>query len=597
MPRDITVTFADGTSHVYKSAPDDVTPDQVEARAAKEFGKRVAALDGGRGGAAPARPVQERTLGQSIKQGLGNVAAGAIRGAGSIGATLLYPIDKAQDIYYGDRGPKITGLVTGQQPISRNEERRRGMDEGLQTMGAEPDSFVYQAGKIAGEIAGTAGAGGALANTLGRSAVIATKAPNALQAIRTAGMSAGSAKGAANPILRAAGGAVTGGVSAGMVEPNQAGLGAVVGGVLPGAIKVAGVSGNAIGRLLRGPEQAADVAQAVRAARAAGYVIPPTQAKPTLGNRLLEGFSGKITTAQNASAKNQAVTNAKASSALGLPTDTKITPDVLKSIRDQAGQAYEAIGSTGAVQPGKAYVDALDKIAAPFVKTAQSFPNAKPSPVLELVDSLKSPAFDAAAAVEKIKQLRSAADDAFRSGSPGATDLARASRSAATAIEDALESHLTAVGAPELLQKFRDGRQLIAKTYSVEKALNPATGSIDARKLAAQLQKGKPLSGELKEAAEFAGRFPKASQTVEQMGSLPQTSPLDWAAAGTISAATSNPLMLASAMARPGARALALSPVVQNRLVQSRGNSLSRLADPAYAQLFYRAAPVTLAGQ
>ena len=56
MPRDITVTFDDGTSHIYRGAPDDVTPDAVQARAAKEFGKTVKSLDGGRQ-AAPAAPV------------------------------------------------------------------------------------------------------------------------------------------------------------------------------------------------------------------------------------------------------------------------------------------------------------------------------------------------------------------------------------------------------------------------------------------------------------------------------------------------------------------------------------------------------------
>lgn len=48
MPRNITVTFQDGTSHVYQNAPDDVTPEQVTERAQQEFGQPVTALDGGR---------------------------------------------------------------------------------------------------------------------------------------------------------------------------------------------------------------------------------------------------------------------------------------------------------------------------------------------------------------------------------------------------------------------------------------------------------------------------------------------------------------------------------------------------------------------
>lgn len=47
MPRNITVTFDDGTSHVYQNAPDNITPADVQARAQKDFGKSVTALDGG----------------------------------------------------------------------------------------------------------------------------------------------------------------------------------------------------------------------------------------------------------------------------------------------------------------------------------------------------------------------------------------------------------------------------------------------------------------------------------------------------------------------------------------------------------------------
>lgn len=521
----------------------------------------------------------EQSLAKRAKQQAGNLAAGLVRGAGSIGATLLAPIDVASDLIDGK------GLT-----LESNRQRRQAMDDALGNLGAETDSLAYKGGKLAGEIAGTAGAGGAVANTLARVPGVATAAPNLLTAIRTAGMSGG------NALTRAAGGAITGGVSAGLVNPEEAGTGAAVGGALPGVMQVAGKAGSAIGSTIRGPAQPADLTQAVTAARSSGYVIPPTQAKPTFGNRLLEGFSGKLTTAQNASAANQGVTNAKAATALGLAPDTKLTPDVLTNVRNVAGQAYDAIGAAGTIAPGQAYTKALDDIAAPYLKAAQGFPNAKPSPVLDLVESLKSPSFDAGSAVAKIKELRAAADDAFRTGN---TDIARASKSAAKALEDAIEDHLSQSGATGLLQQFRDARQLIAKTYSVEKALNPASGNVDARKLAAQLAKGKPLSGEMKEAAEFAARFPKAAQSIEGMGSLPQTSPLDWALGAGMSASTANPLMLASVMARPAARKLALSPVVQDRLIASQGSNplVQLLGDPRAAQLGYRAAPVLVADQ
>ena len=64
MPRRITVTFNDGSQHIYENAPDDVTPQQVVDRATKEFRKPVKALDGGRG-------VIERTA-----RAVGGIASG-----------------------------------------------------------------------------------------------------------------------------------------------------------------------------------------------------------------------------------------------------------------------------------------------------------------------------------------------------------------------------------------------------------------------------------------------------------------------------------------------------------------------------------------
>ena len=503
-----------------------------------------------------------------IAQGAGNLAAGALRGAGSIGATLLWPVDKLMG--------------------TSNAERRQKMDQALAGMGAETDSWMYQGGKLAGEIAGTAGAGGAAANVVGRglqfAPALATKAAPMLQAMRTAGMSApGAGIG-----TRMAGGAISGGLSAGMVNPEDAGAGALIGGALPGATKLAGMAGQKVGSVLRGPAQTPEIAAAVKAAQEAGYVIPPTQANASLRNRLLEGMSGKITTAQNASARNQGVTNKLAAEALGLPGDTKLTADVLQTVRQQAGQAYQAVGSTGMVKPSASYMKALDDIAEPFKIAQQGFPGAKPSPVLDLVESLRSPEFDAAAAVSKIRELRSAADDAFRAGS---SDVGRAAKKAAGALEDALEEHLQGIGSPEMLDAFRGARTRIAKTYTVEKALNQASGTVDARKLASQLQKGKPLSGELRQAAQFAATFPKASQAVEGMGSLPQTSPLDWGAAAMLAGLTTNPLGLLAAGARPAARAMTLSPMVQRGLLQTP-RAASLLDDPRLLQAGYRAAPL-----
>jgi hypothetical protein len=366
----------------------------------------------------------------------------------------------------------------------------------------------------------------------------------------------GAALGATSGLITPINTGATGGEMYSDVGQNVA-IGTALGGAVPAVASIPS--------LLRGQGPSPQMVQSIQQARNLGYVIPPTQANPSMLNRVMEGVAGKISTAQNASARNQQITNRLAAKSLGLAEDTAITPQVLADLRTTAGNAYTNLGLAGQVITDKSYINALDDIAKPFVVAAKGFPDAPPSPVLNLVQSLKSPSFDATAAIEKVKQLRTAADDAFRSGN---TDIARASKSAATAIENALEGHLSKTGQGDLLAKFRDARQLIAKTYSVEKAANPATGTIDAKKLAAQLQRGKPLSAELKDIAQFSQSFPKASQTPETMGSLTQLNPLDYFA-GLVGGVSTGGPGAAAILARPAMRAAALSSPVQNRLIPS----------------------------
>jgi len=339
-------------------------------------------------------------------------------------------------------------------------------------------------------------------------------------------------------------------------QAKQGLIGSTVGAVLTPLQKLAGV--------LRGPEQTTQMAGAVEKARDVGYVIPPTQARESIVNRALEGTAGKVTTAQNASAKNQIITHKLVAKSLGLPEDQVIVPDVLKDIRSIAGKAYENIENIGTIKPSKQYIEGLNQIASKPLKALEGFPNAKPSPIIELADSLRSDSFDGSAALAKIIDLRDAANTAYGSNQKL---LGSANKRAADLLENEIEQHLQTTGQKEMLDEFRNARQLIAKTYTVQKALNPVSGTVDARVLARELKKGKPLNDELKTAAEFAAQFPKAAQTTELMGSRPQLSPFDVAGAGIMSAIT-NPAAMASVAVRPTARAIALSSPIQNRLIQ-----------------------------
>lgn len=182
----------------------------------------------------------------------GNLGAGLLRGAGTIGSTLMWPVDAAIDAVKGDRKQTVEGLIRGTKPESRHEETVRRMNLGLQEFGVDTDSKMFGAGKITGEIAGTAGAGGAVANVLGRAApVLAATGTGGkvLQAIASGGFKTGAPATAtmggkiADLGIRTLGGGVSGASSAALIDPSNTGLGMGIGAALPGVAKVGGVVG------------------------------------------------------------------------------------------------------------------------------------------------------------------------------------------------------------------------------------------------------------------------------------------------------------------------------------------------------------------
>ena len=297
-----------------------------------------------------------------------------------------------------------------------------------------------------------------------------------------------------------------------------------------------------------------------------GYVVPPATTNPTILNRGIEGIAGKTSVAQAASIKNQAVTNGLVRQELGLPEDAELTHDTLAEVRSQQSPAYEAVKAIPEIQFGPSYAKELKGLSATSDKIAATLPDYKATgaqQVQSLIQSIQPPdgVMDGETAVELSKSLRAEAtaqlQSAARTGDPTARTLGSAYRGAATAVENAIQSHLEKTGQPELADNWDNARRTIAKTYSVEQALDGA-GNVDAGKLGKQLIKGKPLSGNLEAAADFANAFPKASKVGAVKESMPGISPLDLAATvGTglgLGAATHESLPALGGLAWPVAR-------------------------------------------
>jgi hypothetical protein len=187
-----------------------------------------------------------------------------VRGAADIGATLLSPIDAAA---------RAAGV---QNDFIGRSDRREEVDQAMKALGADPASIAYAGGKLASNIAGTAGVGGVLAKGAGAIPVIAQYAPKLSAALESGGFSLGNAPpatgavgSAANAATRVGAGATVGGASAGLVNPEDASTGAVVGGAFPVAAKMAGTAGAALS-----PKVSPEVVALYQKAKALGIDIP-----------------------------------------------------------------------------------------------------------------------------------------------------------------------------------------------------------------------------------------------------------------------------------------------------------------------------------
>jgi len=347
----------------------------------------------------------------------------------------------------------------------------------------------------------------------------------------------------------------------GTINPAQVVNEAAVGGLL--TAPTASVSA------LTTPKTPANLTQAQLVAERAiaqGATLPPTQVNPSMLNRLLEGFSGKQQTGQVASIKNQEVVNAQARKALNLPEDTVITPQVLQDYRNLKGQAYDALKSNNTYYADKQFITDINKRTADLQKLSNT---TDVTAELRVLNGLKQMNFDGVGLVEQMKRLRYDGEANLASVDPANRSLGQAQKFAAKQLEDLAERNLNNFNQPDVMKNFKQARQDIAKSYTIEKSLNAVTGDVSGAKLGQRAAQGKIVPSELQALADAAAAYPTAFQNTSRIGSVPGISPLDVGAAGIAAASSGSPSMLGTVLGRPAVRAGITSPMYQRNMLPS----------------------------
>lgn len=526
--RDITVTFDDGSTHKYAGTPLSVTPYEVEQRAGREFGRKVLKIDGGE--AAP-KSTAEKIFGAAsypFRQARGMAEAVTSLATGSVAAPL--------GGIAGLAAAAVPGLAEGtgrdvSEGISHALTFEPRSPEGKKTLDVVTKPFQA--------LASTADRAGQYVNNETGSPLAATAVNTAIQSIPAlAGKVIGKV---ANSPERAAALAKAQRLNAPFdenlaianreglaVSPSDSGAGRI-------ARTVEGMAGEP--RL----QKALSKANAPRIDKIARRDIGLSEDQPITREAIAEvrkaasepyeeiSQLGRIATDHKYGDQLQGIISQHEGAAKSFPTATvdpvyTLVKELnqatfegdaaiakIRLLREDADKAYK----TGDKRMGKAYKKAAAAIEDQIDRHLENKLNEqKPAPA-------------AKGAAEFI-------DGKPRLGSPGAQTLGIESKEVAVHNPEKLARREAEPGEParvekditpqpeapritsDLLDRFRAARKLIAKTYMADKALNEATGHIDASKYKQAYKRGTPLDGEALKIAKFNQQFPRASQPAER---------------------------------------------------------------------------------
>lgn len=320
---------------------------------------------------------------------------------------------------------------------------------------------------------------------------------------------------------------------------------------------------------------------AVQKARAAGYVLKPSEAGAKVG-KVAEGVTGSPRLSIEASLRNQPVTNKLAGQEVGLPQGARVTRGSLAEAKKPHNEVYKEVSKLGEITTDDAYKKAVNGVGR---TPGKSFSKVSSPDIERLRDQYRDEeSFNSSDAVLEVRRLRAASTKNIKApNQPAQNELGYAQKQVADAIEDQIERHAVAAGQPALVDALRFSRQQLAKIHTVQAALMGNTGDVSAVKLAQMQKKGVPLSGNLKLIADTADEFGESMRDASKVKNKVPVTVLE-GAAGAFGAGVSgaHPVAGAAALggmvARPLTRKALLSEWYQNKLAPGPKKSAT-LAD------------------
>ncbi len=311
------------------------------------------------------------------------------------------------------------------------------------------------------------------------------------------------------------------------------------------------------------PRVAPEVAQA----RAMGLKLTPTQAQAEGGGlgRTVESLTGTAKLERAVSRAN--ATTAANAAAREIGIKGSLSDSAIQATKLPHNAIYNEVGKLGEIPVDDQFRQQIGAISNPG---AGSFAFDTPADIAKLKEGYGSlDKFDAGDAVQKVRQLRrDATSNITARYNPTQQAFGFAQKHVADALESQIERHLQNVVAatpagetpkvdPTLMDRFQKARQSLAKINNVETAFKAAKGQgVSASSLAKQMERGAPLTGDLRTIAEAGQHFPRALQDLHRLRDSGPLSNLDMKIEGglgvlsPLAAVKAAPLFLTSPLLR-----------------------------------------------
>lgn len=262
-----------------------------------------------------------------------------------------------------------------------------------------------------------------------------------------------------------------------------------------------------------------------------------------------------------------------------VPTDVVV--DKIRVLRADATQNFKALGSPEKWRLAMAQRDAansLDDLLEHSIQNAPKHFEGKVKEAGEMAKEAQTEIADAQAKLSAYQVGGKTFDIPFAEKRLQLAQerLAAAEESQITNAQRLVEAKDPNSNIANISNEYKKARTRIAKTYDYEAAVNPKTGEISPRALAALAKKGKPLTGGARMIADAALTAPKVMRVPSEFGGAKELSVLDFA--GTMGAlASHHPAVAGAIVGRPLARHAMLSDTYQNLMVPKSKQILSAL--------------------